>query len=321
MKCASSARAIGFLAHEPLVYRELTPLENLELYGRLYRVPERRERIGMLLERFGLWEERHARVATFSRGMQQRLALCRTLLHDPQLVLLDEPFSGLDVEAAALVDRELRDLAGEHRTLVVSTHAPERLDPLGPPPPGARSVTGYFGDVAALARKDLLLELRSRDTVPAMLLFVVASLVVFHFALPTEASARATDGLLWIGILFTALLGLTRAFVAEREGSVMDGLVLATFDRSAIWLGKTLSVLAFLGAGRGGRAAGLRALLPAGRLGAPRRRRARRHRHRRRRHAALGDGGREPGARAAAAAALPAARHSRDRRRRGRYRG
>jgi len=123
--------AIGLLAHEPLVYRELTPLENLELYGRLYRVPERRERIGMLLERFGLWEERHARVATFSRGMQQRLALCRTLLHDPELVLLDEPFAGLDADAAALVDRELRDLAGR-RTVVVSTHAPERLAPLGP---------------------------------------------------------------------------------------------------------------------------------------------------------------------------------------------
>ena len=123
--------SIGLLAHEPLVYRELTPLENLELYGRLYRVPERRERIGMLLERFGLWEERHARVATFSRGMQQRLALCRTLLHDPQLVLLDEPFSGLDADAAAVVDRELRELAGQ-RTLVVSPHAPERLDPLAP---------------------------------------------------------------------------------------------------------------------------------------------------------------------------------------------
>jgi heme exporter protein B len=108
-------------------------------------------------------------------------------------------------------------------------------------------VTGYVGDVAALARKDLLLELRSRDTVPAMLLFVVASLVVFHFALPTDATDRATDGLLWIGIVFTALLGLTRAFVAEREGNVIDGLVLATLDRSAIWLAKSLSVLAFLG--------------------------------------------------------------------------
>ena len=121
--------AIGLLAHEPLVYQELTPLENLELYGRLYRVPERRERIGMLLERFGLWEERHARVATFSRGMQQRLALCRTLLHEPELVLLDEPFSALDAEAAELVDRELRELAGR-RTVVLSTHAPERVEAL-----------------------------------------------------------------------------------------------------------------------------------------------------------------------------------------------
>jgi heme exporter protein B len=107
-------------------------------------------------------------------------------------------------------------------------------------------VSGYFGDVAALARKDLLLELRSRDTVPAMLLFVVTALVVFHFALPTDAGDAATDGLLWIGLVFTAILGLTRAFVAEREGGVMDGLALATADRSAIWLGKSLSIMAFL---------------------------------------------------------------------------
>jgi heme exporter protein B len=106
---------------------------------------------------------------------------------------------------------------------------------------------GYLGDVAALTRKDLLLELRSRDTVPAMLLFVVAALVVFHFAMPGDASDTATDGLLWIGLIFTALLGLTRAFVAERDQGVMDGLALATPDRSAIWLGKSLSILAFLG--------------------------------------------------------------------------
>ncbi|MFN2470859.1 MAG: heme exporter protein CcmB [Gaiellaceae bacterium] len=104
----------------------------------------------------------------------------------------------------------------------------------------------YLGDVAALARKDLLLELRSRDTVPAMLLFVVGALVVFHFALPADAGADATNGLLWIGLLFTALLGLTRAFVAEREQSMMDGLVLAAQDLSAIWLGKALGVVAFL---------------------------------------------------------------------------
>ena len=120
---------IGYLAHEPLVYRELTALENLDLYGRLYRVPERRERIGMLLERYGLWESRRERVATFSRGMQQRLALCRTLLHEPDLLLLDEPFAGLDEPGAALLDAELEALAGE-RTLVLATHDPERVVPL-----------------------------------------------------------------------------------------------------------------------------------------------------------------------------------------------
>jgi ABC-type multidrug transport system ATPase subunit len=121
--------SIGYVAHEPLVYRELTALENLELYGRLYRVPERRERCGMLLERYGLWDVRHQRVGSYSRGMQQRLALCRALLHGPELLLLDEPFSGLDREGSELLDRELRELRGR-RTLAVSSHQPERLEPL-----------------------------------------------------------------------------------------------------------------------------------------------------------------------------------------------
>ena len=120
---------LGYVAHEPLVYRELTALENLELFGRLYRVPERRERIGMLLERFGLWEARGERVSTYSRGMTQRLALCRALLHDPELIVLDEPYSGLDENGANLLDRELEGLAGT-RTLVVATHDPGRIERL-----------------------------------------------------------------------------------------------------------------------------------------------------------------------------------------------
>jgi ABC-type multidrug transport system ATPase subunit len=120
---------LGFLGHEPLVYRELTALENLELYGRLYRVPERRERIGMLLERFGLWEARHERVSSYSRGMTQRLALCRVLLHDPALLVLDEPYTALDEAGAELLDAQLAELRRE-RTFLVSTHDPARVEPL-----------------------------------------------------------------------------------------------------------------------------------------------------------------------------------------------
>jgi heme exporter protein A len=120
---------IGYLGHEPLVYRELTALENLELYGRLYRVPERRERIGMLLERYGLWDVRHDRVASYSRGMTQRLALCRVLLHEPALLVLDEPYTALDAQGAELLDAQLRELRGE-RTFLLSTHDPERVAPL-----------------------------------------------------------------------------------------------------------------------------------------------------------------------------------------------
>ena len=83
----------------------------------------------MTLERFSLWDARHERVSTYSRGMTQRLALCRTLLHDPEVILLDEPYSALDESGATLLDRELETLARE-RTLVVSTHDPDRVRPL-----------------------------------------------------------------------------------------------------------------------------------------------------------------------------------------------
>jgi heme exporter protein A len=118
---------IGFLSHQPLVYPQLTAIENLDLYGRLYRVAERRERVGMLLERFGLWDARNERVAAYSRGMQQRLALCRALLHEPELLVLDEPYTALDAAGEELVDRELAD---RRATVVCATHDPGRIERL-----------------------------------------------------------------------------------------------------------------------------------------------------------------------------------------------
>jgi heme exporter protein A len=120
-----SRELIGYVGHDPLVYRELTPLENLTLFGRLYRVRERGERIGMLLERFGLWEVRHERVSTFSRGMQQRLGLARVLLPEPALLVLDEPTNALDAQGLALLDT----LLDEPRSYVLATHDAARFEP------------------------------------------------------------------------------------------------------------------------------------------------------------------------------------------------
>ncbi|MGZ4360243.1 MAG: heme exporter protein CcmB [Gaiellaceae bacterium] len=106
----------------------------------------------------------------------------------------------------------------------------------------------YLGHVGALARKDLLLELRARETLPAMVLFVLATFVTFHFALPANAGTRAPAGLLWVALVFTLLVGLARSFAPEREQRTLEALLLAPCDRSAIWLAKSLAALAFLAA-------------------------------------------------------------------------
>jgi heme exporter protein A len=120
---------LGYLGHESLLYRDLTAQENLDLYGRLYRVAGRDARIARLLDRFGLSEVRSERTGSFSRGMVQRLALCRVLLHGPELVILDEPFTALDAEGSALLDRELEELA-RVSTVVMTTHDPARVEHL-----------------------------------------------------------------------------------------------------------------------------------------------------------------------------------------------
>lgn len=113
---------IGVLSHQSFLYGGLSAEENLDLYGRLYGLDGRRERVAAGLRDVGLWERRGDRVRTFSRGMQQRLALARTLLHDPEVVLLDEPYTGLDPHAAAMLRAVLERLRDGERTVVLVTH-------------------------------------------------------------------------------------------------------------------------------------------------------------------------------------------------------
>ena len=120
-----------------------------------------------------------------------------------------------------------------------------------------------IGDAVALARKDLLLELRGREVVLAMLEFVIATLVLIHFAIAGDAGRRQTAaaGMLWVAILFTAMLSLNRCFAAEREDGALDALLLAPIDRAAIWLGKVLAQITFLLVMEARRAAAVLAVL------------------------------------------------------------
>jgi len=115
-------REIGVLSHRTFLYGPLTARENLEFYGRLYGVGELTRRIQAGLDEVGLVAHASREVRTFSRGMRQRLALARTLLHDPALVLLDEPFTGLDIHASSLLREVLARLRDGHRTVVLVTH-------------------------------------------------------------------------------------------------------------------------------------------------------------------------------------------------------
>ncbi len=119
-------RRIGFLSHRTLLYGDLTAEQNLRFYARMYGVEEATARIDSLLERVGLAARRHDLVRTFSRGMQQRLAVARAILHRPQLLLLDEPYTGLDPEAAQTLTDLLMGLVDEGCTILLTTHNLER---------------------------------------------------------------------------------------------------------------------------------------------------------------------------------------------------
>lgn len=124
---AAQVRArLGVVSHLPLLYGDLTAQENLEFYARMYGVSNRRQRIAEVLDLVGLASRRHDLVRAFSRGMQQRLAIGRAVLHNPEALLLDEPYTGLDQDASVTLDSLLRQAHGEGRTIVMSTHQLDR---------------------------------------------------------------------------------------------------------------------------------------------------------------------------------------------------
>jgi heme ABC exporter ATP-binding subunit CcmA len=119
---AGTRRHVGFIGHGIAVYDELSALENLTLYGRLYGLHNPRKSAMEWLERTGLERVRNGLVREFSRGMRQRLAVARAFLHEPDVLLLDEPFTALDDRAIAVLQRLLRDAIAGGKTIIMSTH-------------------------------------------------------------------------------------------------------------------------------------------------------------------------------------------------------
>ncbi len=126
-QAAAVRRRLGVVLHQPLLYGDLTAEENLRFYGRMYGVADLEARISAVLELVGLSKRRRDLVRTFSRGMQQRLSIGRAVIHQPDVLLFDEPYTGLDQDAAAMLDDVLRQIAAQGHTIVMTSHDLARI--------------------------------------------------------------------------------------------------------------------------------------------------------------------------------------------------
>ena len=115
-------RHIGFLSHNTYIYRDLNPLENLRFFSKLYGVDGSDERLKSLLDRVGLRRRMNDPVRAFSRGLNQRVGIARVMLHDPSLILLDEPYTGLDANAVETLNAMLDEAHSRGKTVILTTH-------------------------------------------------------------------------------------------------------------------------------------------------------------------------------------------------------
>ena len=272
-------RTIGLISHNPMLYLDLTALENLRFYADMYCVEDREARIDELLERLELSHRRHDVVRTFSKGMRQRLAIARAILHRPRVLLLDEPHSGLDPRAIDILDDLLAEIRDDHTFVMVTHNIAKGLElgtqlmileggrivyeqPAGVDHDAFRSV--YREHVheggsdrcrdgprqfMAILRKDLIRELRTREMIISMILFSMLAMVIFHYAFTVKEDADLTyftGGMLWVMFIFATLLGLNRSFAQEKDERCLDGLLLCPVDRVTIFLAKTSGNLIFL---------------------------------------------------------------------------
>ena len=259
-----SSREIGYMAHPSLLYDEMSGMENLRYFARLYEIAGD-ERCAEVIRAVGLDPELTRPVGQYSQGMRQRMSLARAILHDPKLLLLDEPFSNVDVHSAREMVALLKDMRGSGKTIFVVTHQALLLDGVAdefvwmqegrivdrtaaPAPRRGGAVNSLWAVTAATLVKDIRLEWRSKDALNSMLFFSLLVVVIFVFSFDplAEESRHIVGGLVWVAFLFAAVVALNQTWARELRNQVLDAYRVSPAPANALFLAKTLGNFIFV---------------------------------------------------------------------------
>ncbi len=264
-RCSAAAkRQIGFVGHETGLYGELTALENLMFAARMYGVDSPSERAQMLLDEGRLEPMAHRRVAQLSQGIRRRLAIIRALVHEPLLILLDEPFASLDTDGSEWLERLFQQWRLAKRTVCLASHDIDQSRRLAD-----RIIWLDGGRIAATERptsltasaqecmisaqeklkslwwlihKDLIREVRAHAFWPAMLMLglLLVCTLAMHIDLPKEQKEHVIGGLLWLAIVFAGTLALEWSFANELDHGCWKTLTMYPVAPSILFLSKML---------------------------------------------------------------------------------
>ena len=266
---------IGYMAHPSLLYDEMSGMENLRYFAQLYGIRDE-QRCIEAISTVGLDPTLTRPVGQYSQGMRQRMSLARALLNQPKILLLDEPFSNVDVKSAKEMVALLARLRDQGKTIFVVTHQATLLEGVAdefveiadgkiksPSAPKVENKTGtteampsravsveisLFKTILTALRKDLRLEWRSKDAINSMLFFSLLVVVIFSFAFnPTaEESRLIAGGLIWVAFLFAAVVALNQTWAREIRNQVLDAYRISPAPFNALFLAKALDNFIFV---------------------------------------------------------------------------